>query len=109
MINGSDASTRFCGQNMTGLEHGDVEASHENHIPVVSVYGNTVTVTVGSVEHHTVAEHSVLWVYLRTDRGGQRKCLKVGRAPALTLALTDERPLSAYAYSNLHSPLRADI
>ena len=40
-----------CGQKMTKLEPGVVEASHEKHIPVVSIEGNRVTVTIGSIEH----------------------------------------------------------
>jgi bacterioferritin-associated ferredoxin len=47
-------------------------------------------------------EHSILWVYLLTDKGGQRKCLEVGKAPTVTFALADEKPLAVYAYCNLH-------
>ena len=100
---------KCCGQNMTKLEPGTVEASHEKHIPVVSVDGSTVTVTVGSVEHPMVAEHSILWVYLQTDKGGQRKCLEVGKAPVVTFALADEKPVSVYAYCNLHGLWKTDI
>ena len=109
MINDSGVPMKCCGQNMTKLEPGTVEASHEKHIPVVSVDGNKVTVTVGSVEHPMVAEHSILWVYLQTDRGGQRKCLEVGKAPVVTFGLADEKPLSVYAYCNLHGLWKADI
>ena len=87
---------------MTKLEPGTVEASHEKHIPVVCVEGNVVTVTVGSVEHPMAAEHSIVWVYLQTDKGGQRKCLEVGKAPVVKFALMDEKPVAAYAYCNLH-------
>ena len=109
MIHDSGVPMKCCGQNMTKLEPGTVEASHEKHIPVVSVDGRTVTVTVGSVEHPMVAEHSILWVYLQTDKGGQRKCLEVGKAPTVTFALADEKPLAAYAYCNLHGLWKADI
>ena len=98
-----------CGQKMTKLEPGTVEASHEKHIPVVAVDGNTVTVTIGSVEHPMVEEHSILWVYLQTDMGGQRKCLEVGKAPTVTFALADEKPVAAYAYCNLHGLWKTEI
>ena len=99
-----------CGQKMTPLVPGTVEASREKHIPVVSVDGRTVTVTVGSVEHPMVEEHSILWVYLETTRGGQRKCLEVGAPPVVSFALTDgEQPVAAYAYCNLHGLWKADI
>ncbi|MBQ7356760.1 MAG: desulfoferrodoxin [Clostridia bacterium] len=109
MINESGVPIKCCGQNMTRLEAGTVEASREKHIPVVTVDGKTVTVNVGSVEHPMVAEHSILWVYLETTRGGQRKCLEVGKAPIVTFALADEEPKAVYAYCNLHGLWKTEI
>ena len=54
-------------------------------------------------------EHSILWVYLQTDKGGQRKCLEVGKEPTVTFALADEKPLSVYAYCNLHVFWKQDV
>ena len=98
-----------CGQKMTKLEPGGVEASHEKHIPVVTVKDNIVTVTIGSVEHPMVEEHHIVWVYLQTDRGGQRKCLEVGKEPTVTFALADEKPVAAYAYCNIHGLWKKEI
>ena len=98
-----------CGQKMTKLEPGVVEASHEKHIPVVTVKDNIVTVTIGSVEHPMVEEHHIVWVYLQTDRGGQRKCLEVGKAPVVSFAMADEKPIAAYAYCNLHGLWKTEI
>ena len=109
MINDSGVPLVCCGQKMKKLEAGVVEASHEQPIPVVTVNGDTVTVTVGSVEHPMVAEHSILWVYLETERGGQRKCLEVGKAPTVTFALAGEKPVAVYAYCNLHGLWKADV
>ncbi len=109
MIRDTGVPMICCGQKMTRLEAGVVEASHEKHIPVVNVNGKTVTVTVGSVEHPMTAEHSILWVYLQTDKGGQRKCLEVGAAPTVTFALTDEAPVAVYAYCNLHGLWKAEV
>ena len=108
-IHDSGVSVVCCGQKMTELIPGTVEASLEKHIPVVSVDGDTVTVNVGSVEHPMATEHSILWVYLETDKGGQRKCLEIGKAPIVTFALTDEKPVAVYAYCNLHGLWRAEI
>ena len=98
-----------CGQKMKQLEPGTVEASAEKHIPVVSVKDNTVEVCVGSAAHPMSEEHSILWVYLQTNRGGQRKCLAVGGDPKVTFALTDEEPVAVYAYCNLHGLWKAEI
>lgn len=108
-IHDSGVAMVCCGQKMTELVPGVVEASHEKHIPVVELEGNLVKVTVGSVEHPMAAEHSILWVYLETDKGGQRKCLEVGASPTVTFALTDEKPLAVYAYCNLHGLWKAEI
>ncbi len=98
-----------CGQKMTLLEAGVVEASHEKHIPVVEVGEKVVTVTVGSVIHPMTEEHSISWIYLQTDKGGQRKSLKPGEEPRVTFATYDEKPVSVFAYCNLHGLWKTDI
>ena len=109
MIHNAGVPMMCCGQKMTKLEAGVVEASHEKHIPVVTVEGNTVRVNVGSVTHPMSEEHHIAWVYLQTNRGGQRKCLDVTGAPEVTFALADETPVAVYAYCNLHGLWKADI
>ncbi len=109
MIHSAGVPVKCCGQNMTELIPGTVEASLEKHIPVAEIEGNTVKVTVGSVLHPMIEEHSILWVYLETDKGGQRKNLEVGKDPVVTFALADEKPLAVYAYCNLHGLWKADL
>ena len=109
MIHDAGVPMMCCGQKMTKLEPGTVEASHEKHIPAVDVDGDTVTVTSGSVEHPMTEEHHIVWVYLQTDRGGQRKCLEIGKSPVVTFALSDEKPVAAYAYCNLHGLWKTEI
>ena len=109
MIHNGGVPMMCCGQKMTKLEAGVVEASHEKHIPVVTVEGNTVRVNVGSVTHPMSEEHHIAWVYLQTNRGGQRKCLDVTGAPEVTFALADETPVSVYAYCNLHGLWKTEI
>ena len=46
MIHDAGVPMMCCGQKMTKLEPGVVEASHEKHIPVVTVEDNIVTVTI---------------------------------------------------------------
>ena len=109
LINDSGVPMMCCGQKMKKLEAGVVEASKEKHIPVVAVKDNTVIVAVGEVEHPMTAEHNISWVYLQTNRGGQRKCLEVGRPPVATFALSGEKPIAVYAYCNLHGLWKADV
>lgn len=91
-----------CGQKMDALVPNTVEASGEKHLPVVTLGEKTVQVDVGSTEHPMVPEHSIQWIYLETDKGGQRKTLNPGEAPRVTFALENEKPLRVYAYCNLH-------
>lgn len=109
MIHSSGVPLVCCGQKMKKLEAGVVEASREKHIPVVSVEGNVVKVFVGSVAHPMTEEHSILWVYLQTDKGGQRKCLPVGSEPVVSFAIEDEKPIAVFAYCNLHGLWMAEI
>lgn len=109
MIHDAGVPVMCCGQKMTRLEPGKVEASHEKHIPVVKCDGNTVKVVVGSAAHPMTEEHSITWVYLQTDRGGQRKLLSPGSEPEVTFALADEKPVAVYAYCNLHGLWKTEI
>ncbi len=108
-IDDSGVPVVCCGQNMAPIAAGTVEASREKHIPVISVDGDTVRVNVGSIEHPMAAEHSILWVELKTDRGVQRKELRIGEPPILSFALAGEKPLEVYAYCNLHGLWMAEI
>lgn len=109
MIHDAGVPMMCCGRKMTKLEPGTVDASHEKHVPVVTVDGTRVRVDVGEVEHPMSEEHSILWVYLQTDKGGHRKCLEVGKPPVASFILPNEKPIAAYAYCNLHGLWKAEI
>ena len=111
MIHDAGVPVVCCGQKMTRLEPGTVEASVEKHLPVVTVSedGKTVTANVGSVTHPMTPEHSITWVYLETDKGGQRKALNPGEEPTVTFALADEKPIAVYAYCNLHGLWKTEV
>ena len=109
-IKDSGVSVVCCGQKMTPIIPGTVEASIEKHLPVVKYEGNTVTATVGSVLHPMSEEHSISWIYLETNVGGQRRNLSPTDAPVASFALTDgEKPIAVYAYCNLHGLWKTEI
>lgn len=108
-IHDSGAPLVCCGEKMTELVAGTVEASREKHIPVASVDGNQVKVVVGAVEHPMAEEHSILWVYLLTDKGGYRKHLAPGERPEVSFSLVEEKPLAVYAYCNLHGLWKVEL
>lgn len=92
-----------CGEKMQELVPNTTDAAVEKHVPVVQVDGQTVTVTIGSVEHPMVPEHHIEWIALHTSQGNQRKELKPGDNPqAKFMICDDDEVLAAYAYCNLH-------
>ena len=97
------------GHPMERLEAGSVDASKEKHVPAVTVKGNRVEVQVGSVLHPSIPAHYIPWVYLETEKGGQRKAIKPGEEPKAVFELVDDKPLRVYAYCNLHGLWFADI
>ena len=108
-IDDSGVPVVCCGQKMTEIIPGTVEASREKHIPVVTRDGDKITVNVGSVTHPMTEEHSISWIFLKTRLGGQIKYLAPTDEPIAVFALDGDEPIAAYAYCNLHGLWRADI
>ena len=103
MVKSSGAPVSCCGENMKELIPGTVDAAVEKHIPVYTVDGNKVTVSVGAVEHPMIDKHYIEWVSLQTKQGNQRKALKPGDKPEVCFALCEgDEVVAAYAYCNLH-------
>ncbi|MCI8828781.1 MAG: desulfoferrodoxin [Ruminiclostridium sp.] len=108
MVKGSKAPTMCCGKEMKEIIPGTTDAAAEKHIPVYTVEGNQVHVTVGSVEHPMAPEHYIEWVSLQTKSGNQRKALQPGQEPKVCFALCDGDEVEAvYAYCNLHGLWKA--
>ncbi|MCL2159458.1 MAG: desulfoferrodoxin [Oscillospiraceae bacterium] len=91
-----------CGEEMTQLVPNTVEASAEKHLPVVTVLENAIGVKVGSAPHPMEEAHHINFVYVETERGGQRKSFKIGEAPEIEFSFADDKPIAVYAYCNLH-------
>ena len=81
MVKDKGVPVMCCGQKMTEIIPGTSDGAVEKHLPVWTVEGNTVKVSVGSVEHPMVEAHYIEWVSLQTKSGNQRKVLKPGDAP----------------------------
>ena len=99
-----------CGEKMTELVPNTTDAAGEKHVPVAEISGDKVTVKVGSVAHPMTEEHSIQWIYLQTEHGGQRKALMPGSAPEAVFALAGgDKAVAAFAYCNLHGLWKADL
>lgn len=108
-INESGAPLTCCGDLMDQIVPNSVEAAVEKHIPVITIDGNKLAVTVGSVEHPMLPEHFIQWIYLETDKGFQMKYLAPGEQPTVFFELNGEKPVVTYAYCNLHGLWKAEI
>lgn len=98
-----------CGEPMKELVPNTTDAATEKHVPVISVNGNTVEVTVGSTLHPMTAEHHIAWIALETEQGVQRKPLDPTGAPKATFVLADgDKAVAAYEYCNLHGLWKAE-
>lgn len=102
LIHNGEVPMICCGDTMEELIPNTVEAATEKHIPAVSVNGRLVHAQVGSVVHPMTEEHHIEFIYLQTENGGQRRCLKVGSAPDAMFAVLEDKPLEVYAYCNIH-------
>ena len=72
MVEDKGVPVMCCGQKMTELVPGSVDAAQEKHVPVIAIDGNTVTVSVGSVNHPMLPEHFIEWISIHTTQGNQR-------------------------------------
>ena len=82
------------------------DAAGEKHVPVIKVEGDTVTVTVGEVEHPMLDAHYIEWIVLETETGYQKKCLRPGDRPVAVFKTT-EPVVAAYEHCNLHGLWKA--
>ena len=92
------------------IEPNITDAAGEKHVPVISVNGNVVTVTVGEVEHPMLEAHYIEFVVLVTETGMQMKWLKPGMKPEAKFRLSEgEKPVAAFEYCNLHGLWMAKV
>ena len=109
MIEDKGGPLTCCGEKMQELVPNTSDASVEKHVPSAEVKGNAVHVTIGADPHPMTDEHNISWVYLETDRGGQRKKLTLDKKAEIKFALTEEKPVAVYAYCNKHGLWKTDI
>lgn len=108
-IRDSGARVRCCGEEMQEIVPNTTDAAGEKHVPVIKVEGQTVTVTVGSVEHPMLEAHYIEWIVLETREGRQRKTLVPGEKPVAVFSLVPgDEAVAAYEYCNLHGLWKAE-
>ena len=109
LIINSGVPMMCCGEKMKEIVPNTVEASTEKHLPVAALSNDKINVKVGSVPHPMEDGHHISFVYVETQKGGQRKNLKTGDTPELNFTFTDDKPIAVYAYCNLHGLWKTDV
>lgn len=109
LINNAGVPLVCCGEEMTELVPNTVDAAKEKHVPVIKTEGRKVTIEIGSVEHPMTEQHYIMWVYIQTAKGGQRRILTPDDKPVATFYLAEDDKLEiAYEYCNLHGLWKAE-
>ena len=101
-IHNSGVPIFCCGEPMKLLEANTESDAKEKHLPIVKINRNEVIVEVGGTFHPMTEKHSIRWIYLQTEKGGQRKVLLPDELPRAIFALEKDKPVAAFAYCNLH-------
>lgn len=99
-----------CGEPMELVGANTTDAAQEKHVPACTVNGSTVEVQVGSVEHPMTEEHHIGWIWLQTEKGGQRRKLSHTEAPKATFTVAPgDKAIAVYEWCNLHGIWKADL
>ena len=108
MVKNSGVPIMCCGQKMTEIVPGTVDAAKEKHIPTYEVKEGKVYVPVGEVEHPMTEEHHIEWISLQTKQGNQRKQLSPTGEPKICFSICEGDEVEVvYAYCNLHGLWKA--
>ena len=81
LVAGQKSEGEYCpGKDCVLLDSRKAEGAGEKHLPEVTCDGKRIKVQVGSVLHPMTEEHSIEWIYLETQKGGQFRKLCQGSA-----------------------------
>jgi len=98
-----------CGQPMDKLIANTTDASMEKHVPVTRIDGNTVTIKIGSEPHPMLPEHHIEWVFIEGAASGCLYYLKIDGQPEISVPLPGDKPVTVYAYCNIHGLFAEDV
>ncbi len=110
MIDNKGVPLVCCGEKMEELVPNTVDAATEKHMPIVTKYdtGN-IKVDVGSVAHPMTQEHNIEFVYVQTEKGGQRKGFDPDETPSACFSFVEDKPVAVFSYCNLHGLWKTEI
>lgn len=96
-----------CGEAMLKLEANVTDAATEKHVPVINHKESEVQVSVGSVLHPMLPEHSIEWIACVAGDKVELRYLEPGVEPSAHF--DDVSSGTIYAYCNLHGLWKSDF
>lgn len=103
VFDGNDGELVCCGEPMKLMSEKTEDKGNEKHVPVLEKSGDTITVTVGSVEHPMEDEHFIQWIELQCGCGAYTEFLKPGVKPQAKFKLAcDCDEIIARELCNVH-------
>ena len=96
-----DGELVCCGQEMTLQNENSVDASKEKHVPVVTLEGDLVHISIGSVPHPMESAHYIMWIEVWEGDRVKRQYLKPGDEPKATFT-TEGGTIIVREYCNIH-------
>lgn len=86
------------------------EGATEKHLPVIVKKENTIEVVVGQTSHPMEEKHYISMICLKTNQGFHVVHLNHNNEPNHTFYLSkNEKPITAYAFCNLHGMWKQSI
>ena len=95
-----------CGEPMILLAENTTDAAREKHVPVIEKIAEGIKVTVGSIAHPMLEEHSIEWIEIIADGKAYRQFLNPGEAPEAIFNVKAEN-IVVREYCNLHGLWKA--
>ena len=96
-----------CGQEMSVLKAGVIDASLEKHVPSFKVEGDILKVQIGEVVHPMTPEHYIQFIFVIQRKMAQYKLLEPGEAPEAEFKISADKPFEVYEYCILHGLWKA--
>lgn len=117
VVEASGVTPSCCGQDMIKLLPAKEDVGYEKHVPVIA-YKQCITailpdgsckdvclvrIRVGENEHPMMENHRIEWIFLETDRGVYRRCMKGCENPKTSFFIDKKEQVRAiYSFCNLH-------
>ncbi len=107
LVNGGGVLS-CCGQEMTELKAGVVDAALEKHVPAFQREGATLSVQVGEIIHPMTPEHYIQCIVVQQGDHVQYVTLDSTDEPKATFQINPDEPATIYEYCNLHGLWKAE-